>query len=81
MTVNLFGRSSSYDRSLGRIQSAFGDDAVWAFRPTREGNTVVLALREPAHPTRAQLSERADVIEARWGLPARKWLRVLRAVS
>lgn len=81
MTVNLFGRSSSYDRSLGRIQSAFGDDAVWAFRPTREGNTVVLALREPAHPTRAQLSERADLIEARWGLPARKWLRVLRAVS
>jgi spermidine synthase len=76
MTVNLFGRSSSYDRSLGRIQSAFGPDAVWAFKPTREGNTVVLALREPVHPTRAQLSERAEVIETRWGLPARKWLRV-----
>jgi spermidine synthase len=81
MTVNLFGRSSSYDRSLQRIESAFGPEAVWAFRPTREGNTVVLALREPVHPTRAQLSERADVIEARWGLPARKWLRVFSAVS
>jgi spermidine synthase len=78
MTVNLFGRSSSYERSLQRIRAAFGDEAVWAFKPTREGNTVVLALREPQHPTRARLAERAEAIEARWGLPARKWLRVLR---
>jgi spermidine synthase len=78
MIVNLFGRSSSYDRSLQRIQAAFGEAAVWAFKPTREGNTVVLALREPADPTRAQLSARAEEIEARWGLPARKWLRVFR---
>lgn len=78
MTVNLFGRSSSYERSLKRIQAAFGPEAVWAFKPTREGNTVVLALREPSHPTRAALSERADAIEARWGLPARKWLRVFK---
>lgn len=78
MTVNLFGRSSSYERSLKRIREAFGTEAVWAFRPTREGNTVVLALREPAHPTRAELTARAEVIEARWGLPARKWLRVFK---
>lgn len=78
MTVNLFGRSSSYERSLEQIAGAFGEDAVWSFRPTREGNTVVLALREPVHPTRAQLSERAEEIEARWGLPARKWLRVFK---
>jgi spermidine synthase len=80
MAVNLFGRSSSYERSLARIQEAFGADAVWAFRPTREGNTVVLALREPVSPTRAQLLERAEAIEKRWGLPGRKWLRVLRQV-
>jgi spermidine synthase len=80
MTVNLFGRSSSYERSLDRIRAAFGEDAVWAFRPTREGNTVVLALREPVQPTRAELLARADVIESRWGLPARKWLRVFRQV-
>ena len=76
MTVNLFGRSSSYARSLERIVGAFGTGAVWAFRPTREGNTVVLALREPQHPVRAVLAERAETIETRWGLPARKWLRV-----
>ena len=81
MTVNLFGRTSSYERSLQRIQAAFGADAVWAFRPTREGNTVVLALREPVHPTRAELSERAEQIEARWGLPARKWLRVFKPAT
>lgn len=78
MTVNLFGRSSSYERSLKRIRGAFGADAVWAFKPTREGNTVVLALREPASPTRAELDARAAEIESRWGLPAKKWLRVFR---
>ena len=51
---------------------------MWAFKPTREGNTVVLAQREPVQPTRAQLSQRADEIESRWGLPGRKWLRVFR---
>jgi spermidine synthase len=81
MTVNLFGRSSSYERSLQRIEAAFGAEAVWAFKPTREGNTVVLALREPVRPTRAQFSQRAEEIEARWGLPARKWLRVFRAAA
>jgi len=81
MTVNLFGRSSSYERSVQRIRAAFGDDAVWAFRPTREGNTVVLALREPVHPVRGELAARAAVIESKWGLPARKWLRVFKPVA
>ncbi len=78
MTVNLFGRSSSYAKSLEKIAAAFGHNAVWAFRPTREGNTIVLALREPQHPERAQLVQRAEAIETRWGLPARKWLRVFK---
>ncbi len=79
MTVNLFGRSSSYERSLEKIVAAFGEKAVWAFRPTREGNTVVLAQREPARPSRAVLAERAQTIQTRWGLPAPKWLRVFKA--
>jgi len=81
MAVNLFGRSAKFDRSLARIRAAFGEGCVWAFKPTREGNTIVLALREPQHPPRGQLAARADEVQARWGLPARKWLRVLRPVE
>ena len=81
MTVNLFGRSSSYEQSLAKIVAAFGADAVWAFRPTREGNTIVLALREPQRPTRTVLAERAETIQTRWGLPAPKWLRVFKPVA
>jgi len=78
MTVNLFGRASSYERSLQKIASVFGDAAVWAFRPTREGNTIVLAQRSPGRPKRDALAERAQSIQTRWSLPAPKWLRVFK---
>lgn len=81
MTVNLFGRDSSYERSVARIAAAFGEECVWAFRPTREGNTVVLALREPRFPVRGELAARADGLQLRWGLPARKWLKVLKPIA
>jgi len=81
MTVNLFGRSSSYERSLEKIAAVFGADAVWAFKPTREGNTVVLAQRTPSRPKRELLAERAQSIQTRWGLPAPKWLRVFKAMA
>ncbi|RZI78623.1 MAG: spermidine synthase [Variovorax sp.] len=79
MTVNLFGRSSSYARSLEKIVQVFGADAVWSFKPTREGNTVVLAQRTPQHPKRPVLADRAQTVQTRWGLPAPKWLRVFKA--
>lgn len=75
MTVNLFGRSSSFAKSVDKIASAFGLDAIWSFKATREGNTVVLAQRTPSRPTRAVLAERAEIIQTQWGLPAAKWLR------
>jgi spermidine synthase len=78
MTVNLFGRASSFERSLLKIAAAFGEDAVWAFKPTREGNTVVLAQRTPSRPTREALAQRAETIQTRWNLPATKWLRVFK---
>ena len=81
MTVNLFGRSSSFERSLARISEAFGAQAVWAFKPTREGNTVILAQRTPSRPKRDVLAARAELIEARWHLPARKWLKVFKALE
>ena len=80
MTVNLFGRSSSYLKSVEKIAAAFGRDAIWAFKSTREGNTVVLAQHTPSRPKRATLLERAQVIQARWGLPAEKWVRVFKPV-
>ncbi len=77
MTVNLFGRDASFERSLRHIAQAFGPEAVWCFRPTREGNTVVLARREAGGPPRAELLVRARAIESRWRLPAPKWVRGL----
>lgn len=81
MTVNLFGRDASYERSLTSIRAAFGADAVWAFRPTREGNTIVLAQRQVHRPTRMELLARAEVIHTRWNLPAVKWLRLFKPVD
>ncbi len=81
LTVNLFGRASSYERSLARLAEAFGENALWAFKPTREGNTVVLAQRTPSRPKRAELLARAEQVQARWDLPAPKWLRVFKPVT
>ena len=78
MTVNLFGRSSSYDASLQKIAAAFGEDAVWAFKPTREGTTVVLAQRTPSRPGRERLLQSAQHLEATWGWPATRWMRVFK---
>ena len=78
MTVNLFGRTSSFERSLHHMAATFGERALWAFRPTREGNTIVLAQRKPALLLRPELAERADIVQTRWGLPAAKWLRVFK---
>lgn len=81
MAVNLFGRSAQFDRSLERITRVFGPRAVWRFRPTRAGNTIVLAQRTPAHPTLATLQQRARDVEARFGLPARRWPRLLQVLE
>ena len=77
MTVNLFGRSSRYDDSVDMIAAAFGADAVWAFKPTREGNAIVMAQRQPHRLTGPQLVQAADLVQEHWGLPAKKWPKVL----
>ena len=80
MAVNLFGRSSSFQRSVTNMEKAFGIEALWACKATREGNTVVLAQRTPTRPKRAELLERADTIRRQWGLPADKWVRGFKPV-
>lgn len=81
MSVNLFGRHASFQRSAGRIARVFGLDQVWSLRPTKEGNTVVIAARGVQVPGRDELSARAEEIERRFGLPARKWLRMVRPLD
>jgi spermidine synthase len=81
MTVNLFGRDASFERSAQRIAAAFGEDQVWALRPTKEGNTIVVAAKGLVMPERATLAARAENIETRFSLPARKWLRMFRTFS
>jgi hypothetical protein len=73
---NLFGRTSSYERSLARMAEAFGEEAMWAFRPTREGNTVVLAQRTPCALDPAQLQAASDQVQARWDLPTLRWPKI-----
>ncbi len=81
MTVNLFGRTNSFARSLAHIQEAFGPEAVWRFAATKEGNTVVLAQRSASRPSRELLSQRADLVQQQTGLPALKWLKVFKPVQ
>lgn len=78
MAVNLFGRSSKFMASARRIEAAFGVGQVWKLSPTKEGNTIVLAGRDVVWPERDVLMVRAQEVEARFDLPATKWVRVLR---
>ena len=81
MTVNLFGRHASFAGSSARVAAAFGRDQVWSMRPTKEGNTVLIGGRGVQVPDRDTLQARAATIEDRFGLPARKWLRMVRPLE
>ena len=78
MTVNLFGRDASFDRSAGHVAAAFGADQVWQLAPTKEGNTIVVAANGVEVPDRDTLLRRAAAIELRYALKATKWLRLVR---
>ena len=78
LSVNLFGRDASFATSAARIVAAFGRANVWTMRPTREGNTIVLATKNVAMPERAVLVERAEVVQSTYELPAKKWVRMIR---
>jgi spermidine synthase len=81
MSVNLFGRHASFRDSIDRIAAAFGSNQVWSLRPTREGNTVVVAGLNVVVPGRDELQARAGLLHQRFsalGLPAKTWLRMVR---
>ena len=81
MAVNLFGREASFESSTRRIAATFGVDAVRTLQPTKEGNTIVLAMKQVTVAAPDDLARRAENIETRWQLPARKWLRMLRPAA
>jgi spermidine synthase len=81
MSVNLFGKNSQFDQSVAAIRSGFGEGQFWAFRPTKEGNTVVIAQRGGVALSREVLAERAQFIQEKYDLPADKWLKVLKPLN
>jgi spermidine synthase len=80
MSVNLFGRDASFLRSARRMAAAFGAERVRSLQPTKEGNTIVIAVKNAEVPDPETLAARAQNVETRFKLPARKWLRMLRTL-
>jgi spermidine synthase len=82
MTVNLFGRDASFERSAKRVAKAFGFTAdsqnVFSMQPTKEGNTTLVAMKGMRLPERDVLVARADNIKALYKLPAPKWVKMIR---
>ena len=78
MTVNVFGRQSNISLSARRIATVFGEAQVRVMEPTREGNSVVVAMKGGLFPDRSLLAARARNIETRFHLPAREWLDMLK---
>lgn len=77
MSVNLFGRHESFEENLRGIRAAFGG-RVLCLPEIDEGNTVALAFKGDALDlSRQDLLDRAERLEARTGLPARRWARSL----
>lgn len=78
VTINLFGDHPSFVRNMKHLKAAF-DGRVVALPEVHEGNRIALAFSGPAlEVTYAQLEQRAKLIEAKLGLPARKWIKGLR---
>ena len=82
MTVNLFGRSSSFAQERGQDRQRLrpakpsgpsrrrAKATPWCWRSAR-----------PSRPKRAELAERAEIIQTQWGLPAVKWLRGFKPIT
>ncbi len=81
VTVNLFGDHPSFVRNMKHLRAAF-DQRVIALPEVHEGNRVALAFSGPALDVSfEQLNARAKVLEAALPLPARAWVKALRAAQ
>ena len=78
LVINLFGRHSSFPHSMRELSSVFEPECLWAFDPTREGNTVVMAFAQPPNLTAALANARAAQVRHYWGLKNGDWVQRLR---
>ncbi|KVN30977.1 spermidine synthase [Burkholderia pyrrocinia] len=78
-TINLFGDHPSFVRNMKHLNTAF-DNRVIALPEVHDGNRIALAFSGPALDVPfAQLDARAALIEDTLKLPARKWVKALKA--
>jgi spermidine synthase len=79
LTVNLFGSHESFPHNLANIREAFAG-RVLQLPEVDEGNRVVLAFKGPLLDVSVrQFLDRAEAVQARYGLPALRWARSLLA--
>lgn len=77
LTVNLFGEHESFPRNLHHLDLAF-DGRVMVLPEIDAGNRIALCFAgEPFACEPDQLLDRAETVEAKYGLPARRWARAL----
>lgn len=81
LAVNLFGNHESFPRNIDNLNRAF-DDRVVVLPEIEEGNRIALAFSGP--PLRlepADLLDRAQVVQTKYGLPALRWARSLIGIA
>ncbi len=77
LTVNLFGEHESFPRNIQNLDQAF-DGRVVLLPEIDAGNRVAIAFTGPVLEIEAgDLLARAEDVESRYGLPARRWARAL----
>ncbi|WP_179401701.1 spermidine synthase [Burkholderia guangdongensis] len=78
-TINLFGDHPSFVRNMKHLNAAF-DHRVIALPEVHDGNRIALAFAGPSlDVTFAQLDARARLVEDSIDLPARSWVKALKA--
>jgi spermidine synthase len=81
MTINLFGDHDSFPKNIERICEAF-DNRVLVFPEVHDGNIIALAFNgPPIDVSWGTLEWRAEVVENASMLPARDWVKKLRAAN
>lgn len=77
LSVNLFGHHESFERNMAHLDQAF-EGRVVLLSEVDAGNRIALAFTGDVTPLQAEpLLARAEQVESKYGLPARRWARSL----